>query len=423
MSASATVHQWAPFPMKLLSFYCLCVGCRPERSALSLNTAGASPVLGRSSMTRKKSFGGLLRFLSGRLALIYAVGVFGGFLQIAGGTWDVASHTLGIPDTFFTPSHMVLYVGVAAAGLAGIAGVLLGRTVFRPIPAARPFVAGLQIAFTGSVLQFIAGPTDFWWHDTFGFDPFLFTPGHILLISGIILVGVGMAIGSVRILQASGSGTSAGPLIGPRAALQAVAIVGFAVLWLDLNGLVYLLTDVEGIAYTFNLGPTFVDRFQWIGFTVGPVILALVGTLVLLAVKRVVRRTGAVTSVAVLAAGIVVLGNVAFRASYLADTAEGAAIAAFIPLYVAFLLPVVAFDFAVGDLAARSRVVVGAALVAPFASFLDGWHGTFLWTDGRELLPFFILPMMLAGVAAGALSVRFARVLLNGRRRAFATPL
>src|SRR5207245_875558 len=62
----------------------------------------------------------------------FAVGVAGAFLQIAGANWDVSSHVLGIVDTFFTPPHLVLYVGILLALVAGILGVLIIRPVAGP---------------------------------------------------------------------------------------------------------------------------------------------------------------------------------------------------------------------------------------------------------------------------------------------------
>ncbi len=42
----------------------------------------------------------------------------GSFLQIAGTSWDVTSHVMEQPETFFTPSHAVLYTGVGLLTVA-----------------------------------------------------------------------------------------------------------------------------------------------------------------------------------------------------------------------------------------------------------------------------------------------------------------
>ncbi|HEU4824414.1 MAG TPA: hypothetical protein VFS97_13400, partial [Nitrososphaeraceae archaeon] len=43
---------------------------------------------------------------------ILIVATSGAFLQIGGGSWDVTSHIMQKPETFFTLSHTVLYIGV-----------------------------------------------------------------------------------------------------------------------------------------------------------------------------------------------------------------------------------------------------------------------------------------------------------------------
>src|SRR3989304_2008642 len=89
------------------------------------------------SMSPARPATGLAGFLQRNLSLLYAAGVLGAFLQISGGTWDVASHSLGIPDTFFTPSHSILYAGVGIAALAGLGGIVLRVTAFRARPPGR----------------------------------------------------------------------------------------------------------------------------------------------------------------------------------------------------------------------------------------------------------------------------------------------
>ena len=62
------------------------------------------------------------------------VATTGAFLQIGGVSWDVTSHILREQDTFFTPSHTVLYAGAGLAAIAsGIRGaVLLKSRELRP---------------------------------------------------------------------------------------------------------------------------------------------------------------------------------------------------------------------------------------------------------------------------------------------------
>src|SRR3989442_15177053 len=96
-----------------------------------------------------------------RLTPLYGLGVVGALLQVAGANWDVSSHILGIVDSFFTPSHLVLYLGILLVLIAGFLGVWFERRTGAKL---RPFFTGFRVAFAGSLIQLVAGPLDLWWH-------------------------------------------------------------------------------------------------------------------------------------------------------------------------------------------------------------------------------------------------------------------
>ncbi|MBI2185307.1 MAG: hypothetical protein HYU39_10180 [Thaumarchaeota archaeon] len=353
------------------------------------------------------------------LVLIYTVGVLGAFLQISGGYWDVSWHILGLVETFFTVPHSFLYAGVVLALGASAIGFVLRFTVFRREEGARRLLTGLLVSSVGGGLQLVAGPFDFWWHSNFGFDPFLFTPSHTLLISGIVLVGLGMALGSIRILRAYQSDPSLGRFGASLRWLNTVTVVSLTTLWLVLNSLVYLITDVGGIAYTFNLGQDFV-RGTFLSVFVGTsvVLLALTGTLALFTAKRVLKWRGAVTIIAIISAAVSATANLGFRAFILAGGKEtltgltGSGISSFIPIYLSFIIPVVLFDFFVDASASRTRLIVAGALIGPFASFLDGFRSVDLWVGTSSMIVVLIAPMLVAGITAGFLSTRFGSILM-----------
>src|SRR6266571_8640936 len=141
----------------------------------------------------------------------YVVGVVGAFLQISGGIWDVSSHIMGIVETFFTVPHLVPYTGVLLCLVASLTGVLLRRRLASSV--APGLFTGLRVSLVGGALQVVAGPFDLWWHSTYGFDPHLFTPSHSLLITGLVLNGVGMGIGASRLVQAGGAGVGFGRFV------------------------------------------------------------------------------------------------------------------------------------------------------------------------------------------------------------------
>ncbi len=177
---------------------------------------------------------------------VYAVGVVGAFLQIVAAQWDVSAHILGIVETFFTPAHTVLYTGIALVAIASFYGLLLQSKTVGNGSLNQSLFAGVSIAAVGSSLQIIAAPIDFWWHSTYGFDPFLFTPAHSLLIIGLVLGGAGMTLGSIRLLRAQPAGQQ---LTNRPRLVPAIAILALATIWAQLNFFGYWITDVTGMAY------------------------------------------------------------------------------------------------------------------------------------------------------------------------------
>src|SRR5712691_1265774 len=121
---------------------------------------------------------------------VYAVGVAGAFLQIAGAQWDISAHILGIVETFFTPAHTVLYTGIALVALASFYGLLLQS----------------KKVGNGSL-------------------------SHSLFI-GMILGGVGMTLGSIRLLRAQRAGQE---LTNRPRLVPAIVILAIAAVWAQLN--------------------------------------------------------------------------------------------------------------------------------------------------------------------------------------------
>src|SRR5438128_11465422 len=177
---------------------------------------------------------------------VYAVGVAGAFLQIASAQWDVSAHILGIVETFFTPAHAVLYAGIGLVALANLQGVRLRLSHGQNSRYASLF-GGLRVAVVGTELQLAAAPIDLYWHTAYGFDPFLFTPAHSILIVGVVLGGIGMPLGAIGLLQAQRAGQR---ITAPPWRLTAAVVLDLAPMWGESNFLVYWLTDLSRMAYT-----------------------------------------------------------------------------------------------------------------------------------------------------------------------------
>jgi hypothetical protein len=368
------------------------------------------------------------------LLALYAAGIAGALIQILGGQWDVSWHELGIVETFFTPPHTVMYSGIAFSLLSSLVALAYyHRTLLYNRERNRFLLHGFIIALAGSGLQLFAGQFDYWWHDNFGFDPFLFTPSHTPLIIGFFLNGIGMWIGITYLIR--NEKRTRMPTSDVRDSfptkfnlLQILAVLSLVALWYDSSTLVYLFTDDEGIAYTFQLDiERFTEQADTTAFIISTAGTAAIGSIMLIAAKSTLKFRGAATVVAALLVGTSIAFNIGFKASVLNGTEEGIAFAYFIPLYVSFLAPVVLFDI----LAGKKRLLTGkqkpitttpavgwliltAVLLGPVGTFLDSWHSVGLWLEGDQmLLLLWLLPMFAGGFTAGLIWIGFNKALIN----------
>jgi hypothetical protein len=132
--------------------------------------------------------------------------LLGTAITTLGISWDVQWHKEVGPDTFFTLPHLVLYSGIALAGIASLVMVLVVTSAQRsgrsmpatvggtPIPVlGGTFTAplGYLIAGLGAASFLVYGLLDLWWHSIYGFDAVLSTPSHVALFLSISVTMVG----------------------------------------------------------------------------------------------------------------------------------------------------------------------------------------------------------------------------------------
>ncbi len=164
-----------------------------------------------------------------------------------GASWDITSHLLRTPETFFTPSHMILYLGVGIS----LIGAILGLTLFFSKKEIRnhSFVFGIKIIVIGALIQIIAGPGDFYWHELFGIDGLL-SPTHLALAIGIIMVTIGSIIGFARIPLENSKKRNFPQIILP---------ISFGIFWFSIMWLLFffILPISEGETHNFNPNPYF----------------------------------------------------------------------------------------------------------------------------------------------------------------------
>jgi hypothetical protein len=227
------------------------------------------------------------------LSLILATA--GAFLQIGGTSWDVTSHLMKEPETFFTPSHAVLYTGISLLTLAaGIGGfVLIRNNEIRRIS----FATGFKLLIVGSMVSLAAGPSDFLWHEAFGVDGLL-SPPHLALITGMLINSIAVVLGLARMRHI-------GLTPSKEKIVRLAMIPAFAALWFTMIWYVYMfsLPFSNGEDFKFNPNPN-------VAALIATISLPFLSSIVFLTASKAIGWPGGATSVAVLIIGLNSFANV-----------------------------------------------------------------------------------------------------------------
>jgi hypothetical protein len=298
------------------------------------------PILGRRDGVLDSIFS--VKHEMNIIVTILITATCGSFLQISGTSWDVTSHIMQEPETFFTPSHTVLYTGVGLLTLAaGLGVVLLFRNKqLRGKPLATPF----KLLILGSAVCLVAGPSDFLWHERFGVDGLL-SPPHLALITGMLINAVATVVGLARI-----SGHI--PSIPKERLIRIAMVPAFAALWFTTTWYVYMfsLPFSDGENFQFNLNPS-------LAAIIAIIALPLLSSIIFLIASKIIGRFGAATSVAVLVVGVNIFANII--------PSQGLMIS-ILPWYsISAILPALIADIILNNSVAKTRLGLrGSELIA-----------------------------------------------------------
>ncbi len=291
------------------------------------------------------------------IILIFAS--IGSLMQIGAGNWDVTLHLLLIPDSFFTPSHTLLYAGIGILSLSAIIG---GALMIKYIELKE---SGLTISFKlliiGSVLSIISGRSDFIWHETFGVDGFL-SPTHLMLITGMLINTSAVAMGLVRLNSFVKSGT-----------LYQVGRIFFVpalvALWLNLISYVYIfaLPISNGELFNFNLNPIAESL-------IALVFLPLINSGLFLFVLKKTHTFGIASAIA---AGVILLTAVT-------NILPSEALSNLLPFYLLAIVPFVLVDLLIYDKLPLGNKLSSNKLKVVISG---GISGSLFYIIGYPLLP------------------------------------
>lgn len=212
----------------------------------------------------------------------FCIATIGVALSFWGASWDVTAHLLRTPETFFTPSHTILYTGVGISLISAIVSIFV--LVRQRNARTNSFVFGSKLIIAGAILQIVAGPGDFYWHELFGIDGLL-SPTHILLGLGVIIVSIGSMIGFARIRNHNNEKSKFQKIILP---------VSFGIFWFGVMWLIFffVLPISEGDTHNFNPDPYFAIVLSFIA-------LPFVFSVVFWSISKTVNIFGAASAAAI----------------------------------------------------------------------------------------------------------------------------
>src|SRR4051812_45182916 len=115
-----------------------------------------------------------------------------------GSLWDISWHSTIGRDSFWTPAHMVIYLGGSLPGF--ICGWIVFKTSFFATDEERARSVrylrfhgplGAWVSIWGALTMLVSAPFDNWWHDAYGLDVEILSPPHTLLALGMYAVAIG----------------------------------------------------------------------------------------------------------------------------------------------------------------------------------------------------------------------------------------
>ncbi len=275
------------------------------------------------------------------LLVALLVATAGGILQIGGASWDITSHILREPETFFTPSHTVLYTGVGHTTFAAIIGIFISLKNRKDIRS-KSFYTAFKLLIIGAAIQLISGPGDFMWHSVFGVDG-LMSPPHLALATGILINAIAAVVGLARILQYV-------QLKRSQTLARIALIPAFAALWFSATWYIFMFVLPLSNGEHFNFNPDPVA-----GVAIATIALPFVSAMIFLISSRTIGRLGAASAVAGVVITLNVLANIAPAYQFLGD---------FLPWQLIAIISVtIIADIAIHRAGPRMGMIIAGALI------------------------------------------------------------
>lgn len=339
-------------------------------------------------MMHNNRLGSLIRSspmtVSVSVLILATVGVF---IQTEGASWDVMSHLLRRPETFFTPSHTMLYTGVGLLTIAAAVSVYLLSKNGKQIRT-ESFSTAFKLLMIGSAISLVAGPSDYLWHQIFGVDGLL-SPTHLTLVTGMLINSIAVVLGLARIIVHLTTARE-------RTVVKAAMVPAFAAMWLTMTWYVYMfaLPLSDGQHFNFNLNPILESIIAIIA-------LPTIGSMVFVTASRTIGIFGSATAVTAL---LLVMNS-------FANIIPSNQLMPFLPWYLTLIIPVVLADLILNKsvILRKSKNMLNTDRLAIISGAIIG---SIFYIIGYPMLPItFAEPLSYTFHSMNDISANFVRTL------------
>jgi hypothetical protein len=342
----------------------------------------------------------------------YILVSLGVLLSASSGSWDITNHLLNKPETFFSPPHAGLYMGVAIV-LSGSIMMLsryyrnysnisnnnhyINKLIDLPLP--------MKLVTIGVIMLVSAGPFDFAWHSAFGLDGLL-SPSHSVLTIGMAVSSIGALLGilSSNNDQNNNDNNNKSRKFNPsittssscfpsaladstnnddnntsHAVSLIIIIIGIIPVWITVSGLIHMaslpFSDTEH--FNFNPDPTLAAIIATLAF---PFIMSfmLFSSFQLSVRSKRTKRMFGILSITGIVFIIINLTTAILPNEYLVPT---------IPFYILNIIPIVAVDILLSKLSTPKTKIVNYVAGAVIGSIFFTLYYPLITHTYNEVLP------------------------------------
>lgn len=342
----------------------------------------------------------------------YILVSLGVLLSATSGSWDITNHLLNKPETFFSPPHAGLYMGVAIV-LSGSIMMLsryyrnysnisnnnhyINKLIDLPLP--------MKLVTIGVIMLVSAGPFDFAWHSAFGLDGLL-SPSHSVLTIGMAVSSIGALLGMLSsnndqnnndnnnksrkfnpsittssscFSSALADSTNNDDNNTSHAVSLIIIIIGIIPVWITVSGLIHMaslpFSDTEH--FNFNPDPTLAAIIATLAF---PFIMSfmLFSSFQLSVRSKRTKRMFGILSITGIVFIIINLTTAILPNEYLVPT---------IPFYILNIIPIVAVDILLSKLSTPKTKIVNYVAGAVIGSIFFTLYYPLITHTYNEVLP------------------------------------